>query len=138
VLLEIARVLKPGGKVCIFDGDYASMTYASDDPATDKATDEKIISALVTNPRVMRRMPQLFREATLQIVTTMEYVVADIGRADFWESSIKSHMTLLPKSGAMTESEVAVWADAMLRRSNEGTFFAASNFYSYVAEKPLR
>jgi ubiquinone/menaquinone biosynthesis C-methylase UbiE len=135
VLTEIVRVLNPGGKVGIFDGDYASLTFASDDPAAGKATDEAIINAIVTNPRVMRQMPQFLRDAGLQLVTSFAYVVPDVGRADFWDTSIKSLIKLLPKAGAMTESQAAEWANAMFRRSDQGTFFAACNYYGYVAAK---
>jgi ubiquinone/menaquinone biosynthesis C-methylase UbiE len=136
VLMEIVRVLKPGGKVGIFDGDYASLTFASDDPVAGKATDETIINAIVTHPRVMRQMPQLLREAGLQLLGAFAYVVPDVGRADFWDTSIKSLIKLLPKAGAMTESQAAEWADAMFRRSDQGTFFSACNYYGYVAAKP--
>lgn len=136
VLTEIVRVLKPGGKVGIFDGDYASLTFAGDDPVAGKATDETIINAIVTHPRVMRQMPQLLREAGLQFVSAFAYVVPDVGRADFWETSIKSLIKLLPKSGAMTESQAAEWAGSMFRRSEQGTFFGACNYYSYIAVKP--
>jgi ubiquinone/menaquinone biosynthesis C-methylase UbiE len=135
VLQEIARVLKPGGCAGIFDGDYASLTFASDDPAEGKAMDETIIGAIVTNPRVMRQMPQLLREAGLQIAATFGYVVADVGGADFWDTSVKSLVKLLPKAGSMTESQAADWAAAMFRRSEQGTFFGACNYYGYVATK---
>ena len=136
VLMEIVRVLKAGGKVGIFDGDYASLTFANDDPVVGKATDETIINAIVTNPRVMRQMPQLLREAGLQLVASFAYVVADVGRADFWDTAIKSFIKLLPKARAMTESQAAEWAGAMFRRSDEGTFLGACNYYAYVAAKP--
>jgi ubiquinone/menaquinone biosynthesis C-methylase UbiE len=136
VLTEIVRVLEPGGKVGIFDGDYASMTFASDDPAAGKATDEMIINAIVTNPRVMRQMPQLLQEAGLRLMAAFSYVVADIGRADFWDSSVRSLIRLLPKAGAMTQSQAEAWAAAMLARSEQGTFFGASNYYGFVAMKP--
>ena len=135
-LSEIVRVVKPGGKVGIFDGDYASLTFATGDPAEDKASDEAIIGTIVTNPRIMRQMPQLLREAGLRLLAAFPYVVADVGRADFWDPAIKSFVKLLPKSGAMTESRAAAWAAAMFRRSDEGTFFGASNYYAYVAAKP--
>jgi ubiquinone/menaquinone biosynthesis C-methylase UbiE len=136
VLMEIVRVLKPGGMVGIFDGDYASLTFASDDPVVGKATDETIINAIVTNPRVMRQMPQLLREAGLQLLSTFACVVADVGRADFWDTSIKSLTRLLPKAGAMTEAQAADWVAAMFRRSDQETFFGACSYYSYVAARP--
>jgi ubiquinone/menaquinone biosynthesis C-methylase UbiE len=52
VLREIARVVKPGAMVGIFDGDYASLTFGTDDPARGKTDDEAIINAIVTNARV--------------------------------------------------------------------------------------
>lgn len=135
VLGEIVRVVKPDGKVGIFDGDYASLTFATEDPAEGKAMDELIHGAVVTNPRVMREMPQLLRDAGLELVVAFPYVVAEMGRADFWESAIQSLGKLLPKAGAMTESQASEWVAGMFRRSEQGTFFGASNYYGYVAVK---
>ncbi len=135
VLREIVRVLKPGGTVGIFDGDYASMSFGSDDPAKGKADDETIINAVVTNSRVMRQMPQLLLEAGLSLTASFSYVIADIGKADFWEPAIQSFVRLLPKAGAMTEIEARAWADAMFDRAAKGVFFGACNYYSFVATR---
>jgi ubiquinone/menaquinone biosynthesis C-methylase UbiE len=135
VMKEIARVVKPGGRVGIFDGDFASMTLSVGEPAKAKAMDETIIGAVVTNPRIMREMPALLREAGLERTAAFSYVVADIGTADFFAPTLQSLRRLLPKSGATSESEANAWADAMMQRSEEGTYFAAGNFYSYVATR---
>jgi hypothetical protein len=79
----MVRVAKPGGMLGIFDGDYASLTFGSDDPAQGKVDDQAIIKALVTNPRVMRQMPQLLRETGLDLIASFGNVVADVGKADF-------------------------------------------------------
>lgn len=135
VLREIARVVKPGGTIGIFDGDYASLTFGSDDVEKGKADDETIINAVVTNPRVMRQMPGLLREANLKLITSFGYVVADIGKADFWAPAIESFERLLPKSGAMTDAQAQAWAKSMFERSEQGVFFGASNFYAFVARR---
>lgn len=135
VLKEMARVVRPGGTVGIFDGDYASMTFGNPDAVQGKVDDESIIKAIVTSPRVMRQMPHLLREAGLELVSSHAHVVADIGKADFFAPALQSFLRLLPKSGAMNEPAARSWVDAMMARSEEGTFFGASNFYSYVARR---
>lgn len=135
VLKEMARLVKPGGKIAVFDGDYASITFGSDDIEKGKLDDELIINALVTNPRVMRQMPQLLQETGLVLAAAFAYVVADIGKADFWAPALQSFVRLLPKAGAMTEGGAQTWVASMLRRSDQGQFFGATNFYSYVATR---
>ncbi len=135
VMREMARVVKPGGRIGIFDGDYASLTYGTTEPAKGKATDDMIINALVTNPRVMREMPHLLKQAGLVLEASFAHVVADIGKADFFAPGLQSLLRVLPKSGAMSESEARAWVNAMLKQSEDGTYFGASNFYSYVARR---
>lgn len=135
VLKEIARVVKPEGMVGIFDGDYASLTFGSDDPEKGKADDEAIINAIVTNPRVMRQMPELLRDAGFELIASFGHVLADIGKADFWAPAIESFLRLLPKSGAMTDAQAQSWVKSMFKRSEQGVFFGASNYYAYVARR---
>jgi ubiquinone/menaquinone biosynthesis C-methylase UbiE len=136
VLAEARRVVKPGGMVGIFDGDYASLTFGQPDAAQGKADDEAIQAAVITNPHIMRQMPRLLREAGLALVAAFPSVVADIGAADFWQPAIESFRRLVPQSGVTDEATINAWADARLRESAEGIFFGASNFYAYVATRP--
>ena len=135
VLHEIARVLAPGGKVGIFDGDYASMTFGSDDPLQGRADDEAIIAAIVTQPRVMRQMPQLLREAGLRLERSFAWLIADIGTADYFAPTLQSFLKLLPKARAMSEPRAREFVDTMMRRSEQGVFFGACNFYAYLATR---
>jgi SAM-dependent methyltransferase len=135
VLAEGARLLRPGtGRLVIFDGDYASMTFATEAPDGGEETDRAIQSALAAQPRVMRAMPRLLADAGLDLVWSKGYVVADLGRMDFWRSSLVSQRMLLPKAGVMTEVEANALVDRLERASAEGRFFAASNFYTYIAQ----
>ncbi len=136
VLNEVVRVLKPGAMLGIFDGDYASLTFANADPARGKAFDEALIGALVTNPRVMRQMPRLLRAAGLELVASFSYVLAEAGKANFWSSAIEAYRRLMPRSGAMTEEEANAWAAALRSDSDAGIFFGSSNYYAYVAKRP--
>ena len=136
VLVEARRVVKPGGAIGIFDGDYASLTFGQPDPDQGKADDEAIQRAIITNPRIMRQMPLMLREAGLTLTHAFPSVVADIGTADFWVPAIESFRRLLPQSGVMDDATINAWADARLRESADGAFFGASNYYAYVARRP--
>ena len=135
MLKEAARLVKPGGMVGVFDGDYASITFSHPDAAQAKAHDEAIIKSIVTNPRVMREMPQLLRAAGLSLVASFPYVLAEIGKADFWAPAIASLRRLAPAAGTMTESAANELADNLMKASDEGVFFGASNYYGYVARR---
>jgi ubiquinone/menaquinone biosynthesis C-methylase UbiE len=136
VIKELGRVVKPGGLIAIFDGDYASMTFALDDPVQSKRYDEALINAVVTSPRVMRQMPRLIRQTGLRMIAAFPYIMAEVGEGDFWLSAIDSFEKLAPKSGAMTEAEATSWAEALHKASDEGVFFGASNYYTYIARRP--
>jgi ubiquinone/menaquinone biosynthesis C-methylase UbiE len=138
VLAEIARIAKPGAPIGIFDGDYASLTFGHPDPDRGKRDDEALIAAIVTNPRVMREMPVLVRDAGLELVESFPYVLAEVGKADFWLPAIESYGRLMPTAGSMTEAEASAWADRLLQASESGVFFGASNYYGYVLRKPVR
>src|SRR5687767_9138574 len=47
VLREARRVVRPGGIVAVFDGDYASMTFAYPDPALARTIEDKLIQLIV-------------------------------------------------------------------------------------------
>ena len=136
VVKEVARVVRRGGMVGIFDGDYASLTFGHADPVKAKAYDEALLNAVITSPRVMRQMPRLLQAAGLELVASFPYILAEVGKADFWLSGIESFRRLIPKAGVMTEEEAEAWADALRKDSEAGVFFGASNYYTYVARRP--
>ncbi len=135
---EMMRLAKPGGFVVIFDGDYASLTYSHPDTQQGKALDELIVNSIVTQPRILRQLPLHLTIAGLDIVKAFAYVVSDISKADFWAPSVESMRKLLPAAKAMTAEEADTWANERMQESDKGTFFASSNYYSYISRKPSK
>jgi len=135
VVTEIARLLKRGGTVAIFDGDYATLTYGTDDPVYGKEMDEKIIRGLIANPRIMRSMPRIFRHTGLKLKDSLGWVLTEIGNADFFLPSLDSLSALLPAAGVASSDEVEKFVKDQRKANEEGTFFGGYNFYVMIAQK---
>jgi ubiquinone/menaquinone biosynthesis C-methylase UbiE len=136
VLLEARRLLRPGARLVVFDGDYASLTFTTDDPDHGKASDEALGSSIVAQPRVMRIMPRLLDEIGFTLMDAYPSVVADIGRADFFAPALAYFRMVLPDSGRMNVEQANAYIDGLEKASKEGRFFGASTFYTYIARRP--
>ena len=48
----------------VFDSDFSTLAFSPPEPLEAKTVDDAIIRTLVTNPRMMRQMPQVLRVAS--------------------------------------------------------------------------
>ena len=135
VLAEMRRVLRPDGVIGIFDGDYASLTFELGDEQRSRQMDDAIIASLVTNPRILRQMPRLLKQAGFAVAAVMPSIITEAGRADFWKSSIESYAAIVPSAGLITQAEAAEWRDELMAISARGEFFSSCVYYAYVASK---
>ncbi|HEX6553307.1 MAG TPA: methyltransferase domain-containing protein [Ktedonobacteraceae bacterium] len=136
VLKEAARVVRPGGSVAIFDGDFASLAFAHPDPAFEKAMEEGLVTAVFNNPHVMRDLPLLLQQAELEITTTRASIYAEIGTGSFFAGFAEAYAPLVQRAGLMTARQVEDWLLEQRRAGEQHTFFAACNFYAYLTRRP--
>lgn len=136
VLGEALRLVRPGGHVVLCDGDYASLSFVTAAEDGGEHTDRLLREALVANPWVMRRLPRILAGLDMMVAGSFAYVVSDIGRADFFAAALDSFRVLLPRSGVMDEEEAGAFVDGLEADSARGTFFASSNFYTYIVRRP--
>jgi SAM-dependent methyltransferase len=135
VLREARRLVRPGGTVAVFDGDYASLTFAHPDHALAKTIEEKLIQLIVANPRIMRDLPRLLPEAGLELVESDGTLYADIGSSRFWVSAAESYGVLLARSGLLPQAVVDDWRTFQVQSAADKIFFGASNYYTYLTRR---
>jgi ubiquinone/menaquinone biosynthesis C-methylase UbiE len=135
VLKEAARVLRAGGAFAAFDGDYASWTFGYSDHAIAKEMEDALLAAVVSKPRVMRDMPRLLSDAGLRLVDVDAHVYADVGQSTFFLGAAESYAPLVARSKLMPAEHVEAWLAGLRRASEDGVFFAACNYYAYVATR---
>ncbi len=135
LLKEAARVVKPTGYVAIFDGDYASWTFDHPDPAFAKMMDEALITAVVNNPRVLRAMPRLLRQVGLEQNEILAWIYPDVGPGSFFRNAIEVYAPVVKRAGVVPEDRVDEWTEYQRGAMAEGVFFAACNYYAYIARR---
>ena len=133
VLAEAARVIRPGGSVAIFDGDYASLTFGSSDARLGQAMEAALQSMIMSSPRVMRQLPRLLPEAGLRLTTAQAHVYAEAGSSGFMLNLAETYAPLAASAGLLPAADVDAWLADQRRSAQEGTFFGACNYYAYVA-----
>jgi ubiquinone/menaquinone biosynthesis C-methylase UbiE len=137
VLREARRVVKPGGTVAIFDGDYASLTFAYPDPTLARTIEDALIQLIVTNPRIMRDVPRVLPAAGLELVEADGTLYTNIGTGQFWPAAAESYGPLLARSGLLPQETVDDWKAFQARAVQDNTFVAASGYYTYLTRRPV-
>jgi ubiquinone/menaquinone biosynthesis C-methylase UbiE len=136
-LTESLRVLRPGGLLAVFDGDYATTTLASGDSDPLQACAEAVVANLVHDRWLVRRLPRLVRDAGFDLVglSGHSYLEAPSSHG-YMLALVDRGAEMLVASGRISvESAEALKAEGR-RRSDDGTFFGHIAYASVIARKP--
>lgn len=136
VLAEIARVVRPGGGVAVFDGDFASWTFGSPGPEVGQAMDDGLRAVMVSKPRVLWEMPRLLRAVGLELTETQPHVYAEMGTGVFFLNALETYGPLVVQAGLVTQEQLDAFLAERRQASADGLFFASCNYYAYVAVRP--
>jgi len=133
LLKEAARILKPGGRLVVFDADHAGTTYGQPEYETMRRIDHALTSAIATHPDICRQLPRYLKSAGFRLISHQSAVHSECGKGDYWLSSVRGFAGMMPTLGIFTEEETAAWLDHMFTSHEDGTFFAAGSFYTFLA-----
>jgi 2-polyprenyl-3-methyl-5-hydroxy-6-metoxy-1,4-benzoquinol methylase len=136
VVAEAVRVLRPGGALAVFDGDYASLSYGAGAQAANVAMVDAILAAVVANPYVLRAFPTILHDAGLTISDFLPHAFAEAGTGSFFINLAESYVPMAVGAGHVASDEADRWLTVQRNASSQGAFFGACNYYTYLARKP--
>jgi ubiquinone/menaquinone biosynthesis C-methylase UbiE len=132
LIREALRLVRPGGRVVIHDGDYASMTFDTGAPEYDTTLPAKYFDAIVANPFVMRQMPGRLHKLNVRSYEAIGAVVLEAGTGEYFPGLIRSYGPVAVAAGTVTEAQASGWIAAADRALASGTFFGSCNFLTYL------
>ncbi len=131
-LTEMARVIRPEGKVVVFDGDIASWTFAHPDRPLNREVHDALLGTVAHNPQVMRELPELAHRGGLRIHGFHPHALAEAGQGSYWLSTADTYVPLASRTGRIPADRADLWLEWQHRASESGTFFAVGNYYTYI------
>ena len=135
VLSEVRRVLKPGGSVAIYDGDFSTMSVAVSDDDPLQACIDAFVNGNVHDRWLVRRLPGMLREIGFDPAASRSH-----GHLDTDAPVLTLGWTLrgayyLVEAGKITQAEADALGAEAHRRIDGGSFFGYMNYVSMVARK---
>jgi SAM-dependent methyltransferase len=136
VLAEAFRVLRPGGGLAVFDGDYATITLATGEGDPLQTCVDAFGSAYINDRWVVRRLPALVHDAGFTHGRMRSHGFVQAAEPDYMLGITDRGADALVAAGRVgRELAEALKAEAR-RRVAERAFFGHVAYASLVARKP--
>lgn len=135
-LSEAHRVLRPGGELAVFDGDYATTTFAIGEDDQLQQCADAVIQAMVHDRWLVRRLPKLVESRGFEVRRFDSHGYVQTSAPDYLLTLVDRGADVLAGSGRI-EDEGASWLKSEARRRVEaGEFYGFIAFASLIAGKP--
>jgi ubiquinone/menaquinone biosynthesis C-methylase UbiE len=132
-LAEMIRVVRPGGRVGVFDIDQETMVADSPDRETTRTIVHTFTDA-IRNGWIGRQLPRRFRERGLTDVTVDTVVV--FLHYTFAELLLGGHCTRLQEEGVLTAGQVHGWWEGLRAADERGMFLLGFTAFIVTGAKP--
>ncbi|HEY8408978.1 MAG TPA: methyltransferase domain-containing protein, partial [Gaiellaceae bacterium] len=135
-LTEARRVLRSGGRVIVFDGDYETTTVARGETDPLQACVRAAVLFLVHDRFLVRRLPALVIDAGFEspVLRSHGYVEAPTG--GYMLSLLERGIDVLGADGTIGRELAQALNGEARRRSDEREFFGHIAYASAIAAKP--
>jgi ubiquinone/menaquinone biosynthesis C-methylase UbiE len=137
MLQEAVRVLRPGGCLAVFEGDYATATLATAARDPLNACADAFREHFVHDPWLVRRLPALLRVAGVEPQCVRSYGYVETSKPGFMLAGwVDLGADALAYSGRIGADMAAALKAEARRRIASGEYFGHIAYMSLVAPKP--
>jgi SAM-dependent methyltransferase len=134
-LQEAARVLRPEGRLAVFDGDYVTTTVALAAADPLQACADACVDFLVHDPWLVRRLPALLEAATFSLVRMRGHSYVETLDAAYIPSLLDRGADVLVTAGRIGSDTATALKAEVRRRIAAGRFFGHIAYASLVAKR---
>lgn len=133
---ELVRVLRPGGRLGVFDLDTDMTTFTHPDRALTRRIIAAASDAMAVDGWLVRQLPTLFQRARLVDVQARGFFPLETELESFYASMADRCAEAAVKTGAITEIESRTWLAAFREQGARGPIVAGRLHIFVWGHKP--
>lgn len=137
-LKEAFRVLRSGGALAVFDGNYSTTTLANGDFDPLQACADAAMAALVHDRWLIQRLPALVQCAGFSIIKQRSLGIVETTEPEYMLTIADRGADILAVSGRIGADLTQSLKNEARRRVAAGCFFGSIAYGSLVARKRLQ
>ena len=137
-LQEAHRVLRAGGWLAVFDGDYVTTTVAIDAFDPLQRTVEAMVANFVHDPWLPRRLGKILRSTGFAVTSVRSHGYTQTTEPTYMLTIVDRGADLLAGAGRIGADQAEALKSEARRRVQAGEFFGQICFISVIARKPGR
>ena len=98
--------------------------------------DEALVTAVFAQPDAMRGLPQMLPAAGWALEEVRSKCVSEVGKdASYWVSFGEGYLPRVVAAGLFDQPTADRWWAGQMEALAAGHFFAAANYYTYLARR---
>jgi ubiquinone/menaquinone biosynthesis C-methylase UbiE len=133
---ELVRVLRPGGRLGVFDMDTDMTTFTHPDRALTRRIVAAASDATAVDGWLARRMPSLFEQAGLVDIRVRGFFPLETDPQSFYAGLAERSAEVALKAGAITADERSRWVQALHAEQARGPVLAGRLHIFVQGRKP--
>ena len=133
---ELTRVLRPGGRLGVFDFDADMTIFTHPDRALTRRIVAAASDATAVDGWLVRRLPFLFGRAGITDVRVRGFFPLETEPRSFYASMADRCAEVAVKVGVITEFERRAWLDAFHEQEAQGSIVAGRLHIFVWGRKP--